>query len=260
MNRRQRRNVTRKTGKVRLSYPAQKWQASYSQRALPAEMDVQLKYTSFNAAVGAGTTVGEILFNPNSYIPQNSGTEAAAGFVQWASLYDMYRVTKFHVRFTAVNQDTTTVVVVSNVHNETQTGQNLGSLSGNPRSFTDTLGSTASGSNRCIHNHTATMKDLVGSPAPDTDDTYRAIINANPADVVWAICRVYGTGTMTNGVSITAEVTQFIRFYTADLVAQSTAPAINAVGLGQPSGSFSTQKTLDLIHANRVKRRSVNQQ
>ncbi len=222
-------------------------------------MDVQLKYTSFNASVGAGASVGEILFNPNSYIPQNSGTDAAAGFVQWAALYDMYRVTKFHVRFTAINQDTTSVVVVSNVHNETQTGETLGSLSGNPRSLTDTLGSTASGSNRCIHTHTANMRDLVGSPAPDTDDTYRAIINANPADVVWAICRVYGVGTMTNGVSITAEVTQFIRFYTADLVAQTTAP-LASLGLGQPSGTqFSTQRALDLIHANRVKKRAGNQ-
>jgi hypothetical protein len=234
-----------------MSYQNQKKQTTFAQIGGPQEMDVMLRYTSFNAGIGSGASAGQVLLNPNSYIPQNSGTEAAAGFVTMAMMYDQYRVTKMRVKFIAVNRDATSVEVVSLLHNETPAGETIGTLRGNPRSRLMTLGSAEGGASRCIQSMTSQMRDLVGSPATDYDDTYRAVINANPSDVVWGIIRVFGTGTMTNGVDISVEVTQWIRFYTKDIVTQATAPDFVL------TAGMKDKDILDAIHNYREKRKQL---
>ncbi len=200
---------------------------TWDKPSMPPELDVRLPYTSFVIA-GSGVSSAFKRFNPNSYIPEFGGTAAAAEFVQYAGIYDFYRVVRFKVEFDLVNQDTTTAVLVFLVHNEDFNGESLGNLSGNPFAVTHVIGSSTGGASRARYSRTYNVSTLVGSDAPETADSYRALINANPADVIWAGFGLYGAGTMTNGISGTARITQWIRFYNADLTSQTTAPSVTS--------------------------------
>ncbi len=214
---------------------------TWTKRGMPPELDVQLLYTEFVTS-GSGVSNSYKRYNPNSYIPAFSGTQAAAEFVNYAAIYDFYRVVKFRVEFDLVNQDTTTATIVFLCHNEDFNSENLGNLSGNPYAVTRVLGSSSGGASRARWSKTMNVATLVGSNAPETADSYRAIINANPADVVWAGFGLFGTGTMTNGVAGTVRITQWIRFYNADLTSQTTAP------------SLSSKQQLDILQATREAR------
>ncbi len=237
------RKVAR-TGKQLIPRSVRPQMKTWTKRGMPPELDVQLLYTSFVTA-GSGVSSAYKRFNPNSYIPEYSGTQAAAEFVNYAAIYDFYRVVKFRAEFNLVNQDTTTATVVFLCHNEDFNNQTLANLAGNPFAVTRVLGSSSGGASRAQWSKTLNVSTLVGSNAPETADAYRAVINANPDDVVWAGFGLFGTGTMTNGIAGTVRITQWIRFYNADLTSQTTAP------------SLSSKQQLDLIQATRESRSVV---
>lgn len=220
--------------------------STWGKRGMPPELDIQCLYTSFVTA-GSGVSSAFKRFNPNNNIPEFGGTQAAAEFVNYAAIYDFYRVVKFRVEFDLVNQDTTTATIAFICHNEDFNGETLANLSGNPFAVTRVLGSSAGGASRARWSKTLNVATLVGSNAPETADSYRAIINTSPADIVWAGFGLFGTGTMTNGIAGTVRVTQWIRFYNSDLTSQTTAP------------SLSSKQQLDLIQATREARRGVTQ-
>ncbi len=218
---------------------------TWTRRGMPHEMDVQLQYTSLSS-VGTGVQTAFDRYNPNSYIPQYSGTQAAAEFTNYATLYDFYRVIKFRVEIDLVNLDTTPVTVVFLCHNEDFSGSSLGDLSGNPYAVTKMLGSANGSAAKVTWRKTMNVATLVGSTAPETADSYRAIINANPADVVWAGYGLFAGANMTNGTNATVRITQWIRFYNADLTSQTTAPS-----------HLTSKQQLDLIQARRQSSRNT---
>ncbi len=235
-----------RAGKQLISRPVRPPKSTWGNRSGPPEIDVQLMYTSVVTA-GAGASSAYKRFNPNSYIPEFSGTQASAEFVHYAAMYDFYRVIRFKVEFDIVNQDTTTSIIVFLCHNEDFNSEPLGNLSGNAYAVTKTLGSVNGASSRARYTRTFNMPYMVGSEAPNSADSYRALINSNPADVVWAGFGLFGTGTMTNGVAGTARITQYIRFYNQDLASQTTAP------------SLSSKQELDAIQARRDAKKLIRQ-
>lgn len=216
---------------------------TWSRRGMPPELDVQLLYTTFITS-GAGSSSAYKRFNPNCYIPEFGGTQAAAEYVTYASIYDFYRVIRFRVEIDLVNQDTTTATLAFLCHNEDFNGVTLGDIAGNPFAQTKVVGSVNGGASRSKWFKEMNVTTLVGSNAPETADSYRAVINANPADVVWAGFGLFGAGTMTSGVAGTVRITQWIRFYNADLTVQTTAP------------SLTSKQVLDLIQAQRDGRKT----
>ncbi len=221
-------------------------QNTWTRPGMPSELDVKLVYT-LGYVAGATLTTDIVYFNPNSYIPEVSGTKAAAEFVNYAAIYDFYRVVKFSIKMEAINQDTTPVQVVFLCHNENFFSEGFDNLMGNQWATGRTLGSVNGGASRTAWKKTLNMETLTGSRAPDTADSYRAVINAAPSDVVWAGMKIFSTGTMTNGVTGTAQITQWIRFYNPDLTSQTTAPSVTS------------KQQLDAIQARRDARKRASE-
>ncbi len=217
----------------------------WSHTGMPSEMDVKLRYTAMSNQ-GVGVQQAFDRYNPNSYIPQYGGTQSAAEFVTWATLYDFYRVIRFKVEVDIVNLDTTPVTVVFLCHNEDFSGSSLGDLDGNPYSALKVLGSVNGSAAKATWRKTMNVATLVGSRAPETADSYRAVINASPADIVWGGFGIFAAANMTNGTAATVRITQWTRFYNADLTSQTTAP------------SLTSKQQLDIIQAQRDSRAKLS--
>jgi len=168
----------------------------------------------------AGVSVAE-LWNPNAlFQPLASGpTGLVPGYLAWSRLYGFYRVLSYEYVVNFVNTEAFPVAVyVLNTNNTPGTVPPL-SLAANPFSQRKVL-SAKGGMDRCIFRKRVTMCDLLGSEAPNTSDSYRALNNASPADLVWlAFCAQSMVGTpLSTGVLYQVTLTMYTHWH--DLLLQ----------------------------------------
>ncbi len=200
---------------------------TYALRSMPPEMDVQLLYTDVRT-FGSGTASQTLRTVPNSYVIFGSG-DTSAEFVRYASLYDFYRVVRFRVDLELSNNEAFPVACSLFAANEDPgSTYSFPNSAGMPFSKTCLLAAKGGGADTKRLSLNLRVATLAGSNAPEVADSYRAVINTAPVDVVWANLTVASaTGaSMTTGVSLSWKTTQFIRFYNADLVSQDTPPTI----------------------------------
>ncbi len=224
---------------------------NYRYMGMPPEQDCKLQYT-YQGVLGAGSTSFDKQFNPNTYIPENSGTLAPAQYVEWVAFYDQYRVVKFKVNVEFVNNDTTTANVALVLTNETISGGLFADYSTNPFAKTALLGSANGGASKAKMTLSSTIAKLTANAGASTADSFKAVINANPADVVWASVLGQAAGTMTNGISVIVKVVMWFKFFSMNFTTSQVPPSpkgVQAYQKWQETGKM--QYYLDYIHFSR---------
>lgn len=250
-----------KTGTHVLPKYQQRHKADYKTRGMPPESDEQLMFTH-TSVQGAGAASFLKSFNPNTYIPENGGTLAPAQYVEWAALYDQYRVTRFHVTAEFQNKDSgTDVNAYLAITNETLSGGLFTDISNNPYARTKLLGPSSSGTSGTKLHVGKTVISLTANDGAPYADSFHAVINANPADVTWASVGAATTsgGNMTNGVSITVKVTMFIKFFSMNFVTEQVPPGPDRETLRAEAWTMYTQTKnvqywLNYLHFSRHKK------
>lgn len=224
---------------------------NYRYMGMPPEQDCKLQYT-FQGVIGTGSTSVWKQFNPNTYIPENSGTLAPAQYVEWAAFYDQYRVVKTKVNVEFVNNDTTTANVALILTNETISGGLFADYSTNPFARTALLGSANGGASKAKMTLTSTVAKLTANAGAATADSFKAVINANPADVIWATVAAQAAATMTNGISVIVKVVMWFKFFSMNFTTSQVPPSPKGVEAFQKwKETGKVQYYLDYMHFSR---------
>jgi len=151
------------------------------------ETDVTLRFRSVDAVTGAGPLYVKS-FAPNAAydVDPALGSTETYGFDEYAALYSYYRVISYSyvLRFSCntLTSDPVTVYILNT--NTQPSGTRFDLFSTNPYCQTKVL--TAYGnSNTITFRGRHAVSQIVGSLAPETEDNYRALTSASPADLVW---------------------------------------------------------------------------
>lgn len=213
--------------------------------AIPPESDRILPFSNFGVISGASVN-NTRNFVVNSNQPTGSGGNAPAEFVQYATLYDMYRPVAVEMEVTLANNESFPVAVAYAF-----TAENPGVAAPYDQMAAERIGQNAllsgkGGQDRVKWRRFIRFSDIVGSNVVETDDTYRALINAVPADTVWFSIGTFSPSgsNLTLGVAFQIRFKMHIRFYNADLTLQEAPPSL-------------AQKVLDDIQAARDARRKA---
>ncbi len=226
---------------------------NYRYLGMPPEQDCKLEYV-FSGLIGTGSTSVIKQFNPNTYIPENSGTLAPAQYVEWVAFYDQYRVIKTKVSVEFVNNDTNPVNVALVLTNETISGGLFNDYATNPFAKTALLGSTNGGASKAKMSLTSTIAKLTANAGAATADSFKAVINANPADVIWASVAAQAASSMTVGVSVIVKVVMWFKFFSMNFTTSQVPPSPQGViAYTKWKETGKVQYYLDYIHFSRHK-------
>ncbi len=189
---------------------------TWSEEIVPPEMDIKLRQIILTSNSGAGTT-SVSRFNPNSaYQPIPGGATASVpGFSEMATFYGFYRVIAYEYKATFANLESFPVSVYCiNSNNDPSTTGSV-TLSANALSQNFLLAPKGGGKDTHTFTKFVRIADLLGSDAIESADSYRALINAAPADITWlGLGSQSGTGAnITLGTTVMVTLTMYVRFY-----------------------------------------------
>jgi len=158
--------------------------------------------------IPGGSTTGSYRFNPNSLFSPNvtgGGTGNLPSYAAYSLMYGFYRVMSYSYVIRCVNNEAFPVAVfVTNSDNDYGTAPAIG-VAANPLSQRRTLG-PLTGSCMAVLRKRVTVPEIAGTNAVATSDSYRALNNANPADLMWlGISAASMTGTALS-VSVRFEI------------------------------------------------------
>jgi len=180
----------------------------------PPETDVTLVYTE-TSTISAAATFQSKVWNVNApFQPDPSTGGSVPGFNEWAGLYKFCRTIKVWCKADLCNLQAFPCVGYMYLGNASPgTGMPF-SIVGNALTCYAQM-SAVGGLDRCTLSLTATICDIVGSNAPETDDNYRSLVTAVPADLSWLAIGVQSnTGAnIALGCSNTLVVRMLTRFY-----------------------------------------------
>lgn len=149
-------------------------------------------------------------FIPNSiWQPEASGgTGTTPGYADWAAFYGFYRVIHYKYRVTFTNKENFDVSCwISNSSNDPGTTTNS-TITSNPFTQWKTL-SAKGGLDRVTLSGSHLVSTIAGTDTVLTDDSFRSLIGANPADVMWIGIGLQSFGgNLTNGVDIECQISQ----------------------------------------------------
>jgi hypothetical protein len=156
-------------------------------------------------------------WNPNSaYTPETGGGSGATpGYADWAALYGYYRVRAYQVKISISNNEAFPVVAYIVHSNNDPTTTNNSTIASNRNCFVKQLAAKGGIDSWTSESPIYGIDYIVGSKAPAFDDLYSALVNASPSDITWMGVGVQSIGgaNVTNGISITVEMKQFVDFY-----------------------------------------------
>lgn len=195
----------------------------------PDELDTKLRFRKIANRAGASTLLYDE-FTPNGAydVDPNVGSTETYGFDEYASLYSYYRVVGYSYSCTITNNDANSPIMVYCLNTNTQP-----SSSGNrwdmysTNAYCSSKLVAAAGSYPSTHTFRGRMSvvKVLGSIAPETEDNYRALVTANPADLVWLSFASEATGAATSlDVTYDFKLTIKVRFYSREI--DLTLPAM----------------------------------
>jgi len=201
----------------RAQLPAKTKHSSSSHRTLITsdETDVRLRYRYTNSISGAGPLYVKA-FTPNAAFDVDPalGSTETYGFDEYAALYSYYRVISYaYTVRVAANSLTASATNVYVLNTNTQiSGSRFDLYSTNPYCTTKFLTAYGQGSSVVIkgrHN----VSQIVGSRAPETDDNYRALTTAVPADLVWLTVAFESLAGANVALDVIVDISMTVRFY-----------------------------------------------
>jgi len=198
----------------------------FSSPLFPDRARLPLKF-EYNRTLIGGPSVAENWNLNNAFLPLPTGSSGTTpGFADWASIYDFYRVLSYSytIDFSNMEPMSPVSVFVLNVNDNPGLTPDI-SDAANPlchkvgilsvQSGVDRIkghspGKRSSGGGGVIH-----VSMVTGTTAVATADSYRAPVNASPADLTWtSICAQSTIGaTLSQGVAYVLEVYQWVEFF-----------------------------------------------
>jgi hypothetical protein len=184
---------------------------------VPDEMDVRLIYPIDTPLFSAGT-LASLRWTPNAAydVDPTLGSTSTPGYAEWAAFYTYYRVVRYTVETTVVNDEAFPVTVFSINTNEDPgtSGASYTDFATQPFSKWMILAAKG-GMDRASFKHDVSCSKLLGSNAVQQADSLRALVNGVPADLLYYAVGVRsGTGgVLANGVYIHSHLTMYVKFY-----------------------------------------------
>lgn len=191
-------------------------------RIAPDELDIKLMYRNAASLSSGASPLTYKAYHSNAAYdvdPAVASTETY-GFDEYAALYSYYRVIGYSYEVSFVNLDTSQSVLVYVLNTNTNpslAGTSFYLYSTNPHCQSKLL------SNISPNMHTFrgkfTIAQIVGSPAPETADTFRAttsgLTTSLPSDLTWLTlaAEVIGSSTPTITVTYDLKLLMHVRFY-----------------------------------------------
>lgn len=179
----------------------------------PPHQIVRLGYPSEFQLSTAGTVLAKRFYTNGALAPEVSVATKPNGFAQLATLYNQYRVLKYHYKFYVTNNETFPLYVYCvNSNSDPGTGA-TGTVIGRPNAQFREL-SAKGGMDKAILTGGYTINHIVGQNTT-IDDKYSALANALPADTTWLACGSQSSGgaNLTNGSYWFGLITLVVKFY-----------------------------------------------
>lgn len=188
-------------------------------RIAPDELDVRLMYRRVDAlSNGAGGTASKGFHTNGAYDvdPSLSSTETY-GFDEYAALYTYYRVIGYSYEVTIVNQSTDPVMgyVLNTNYDPTVAGSSFYLYSTNPHCKSKLISPESPNVHTFRGKHS--IAQITGTPAVETADTFRALVNAIPADLTWLTVAVEAVGGATVTTTVDFKLIMHVRFYSREV-------------------------------------------
>lgn len=155
---------------------------------VPSEVVTNLIYSATGNVTNNGSSTAGQRWHTNAPYDVDPilGSTSMAGYSEWAAFYHFVRSTKYKVVIEVTNNEPNPVTVFFTHSNNDlgTTGTLSQSQSGNSLTRTVLLAPSGYGGTKKL-TMAHTINAVVGSPAPLTDDNYRSLTNAVPADLTW---------------------------------------------------------------------------
>ncbi len=153
----------------------------------PSEIDTEVVFTFSHHITGVSVQSYPLFTNSPYDVDPVVLSTSTQGFAEFASLYQKYRTVAYsgHVEFQSAQGSPILIWVMHT--NSTQgvgaggSSTDLSSKDGNRFAMTRILSHSYSSSGHYINKFAHSVKQIVGSRAPDTDDSYAAEVTANPS-------------------------------------------------------------------------------
>jgi len=182
----------------------------------PARKLQRLKFPT-TKVLSTGTNVSSVRFTANGAydVDPTLGSTSTPGFAEWAAFYGFYRVKGVGIEVGFVTQETLKACQAYIYFSNTDPGTSANfSVTANPLSKVGVMGVSA-GKSTCKLRQYKKVSQILGSNTTFTDDNYRALTNAVPADLVWIACGAQtldGTN-FTGSVVMQILITMDVEFY-----------------------------------------------
>jgi len=204
-------------------------------RISPDELDTRLMFRKIGQFNSVATSLGVAEFTPNAAydVDPSLGSTETYGFDEYAALYSYYRVVTYSYIVTVTNSGNSPLMayVVNSNTQPSVSGTRWDLYTTNPYCKSKLLAPVTGNPTTVTFRGTISCGKLLGSRAVETDDNYRALTTANPADLLWLGIAGESIATAV-GVVFTYDLrlTMHVRFYSRelDLTLASLAQRINA--------------------------------
>lgn len=194
---------------------------TFSEPAIPPEMDVQLSYPFIKTLSAAAAAVAARLYTNAAYdVDPTLGSTSTPGFAEWAALYNFYRVVAYSYDITFVNNEAFPIIAWT-LSSNTDPGLGATSVSSSNPLGASLVLSAKTGLDKGMIARTHRVSHVIGSDAVEYEDNYRALVSGVPADLAWlgfGIQSISGAN-VTNGASIFGHLRMFVRFYDRKILA-----------------------------------------
>jgi len=180
---------------------------------IPSSMSVPLSMI-IEVILNSAANVA-VRYNPNSFSPVvASPTLRFTGYPFWSAGYTFYRILESKADIMIISNETFPVTCYMGWFNN-DPGTNPGTaLYANALTVRRSL-SAKGGMDRCRLVKKTSVEAILGSKAPETDNDYRALNNAAPADVTWLVigARSIDGSSLSGGVYGELKLTCWFKFY-----------------------------------------------
>jgi len=187
---------------------------------VPSEVFTYLTYPFAGSIKSAGLQYMSQRWRTNDAFDVDPvlGSTATPGFAEWAAFFSFYRVISYSVVMQVTNNENFPVglYVLNSTDDPGVTGANWYAKAASALGRTYQMapkGTTgAQKTIRVAH----TITEVVGSSAPETADTFRALVTSTPDDQTWfgvGIDSHSATNTLSNGVFYNLSMRLHVKFY-----------------------------------------------
>lgn len=207
-------------------------------RVAPDEMDVKLMFRETVTLANAFSAIMAKSYHTNAAydVDPSLGSTETYGFDEYAALYSYYRVIGYSYKIQCVNKTETGGVgapimayVLNTNIDATTVGSHFSLFSTNPYCQSRIVSDVSPNITTFKGSHK--ISQIVGSPAPETTDSFRSLTTAVPSDLTWiTICAEALSGAVINTIW-DFKLVMHIRFYgrEIDLTLSAQASKLNAM-------------------------------